>query len=131
MTIQIEALPKAVLHAWGTEVAEDFVTWLETRLSEISLSTNVQISAMVARRKINVLMLERVSNLLLANEPALIQLPDKKWVWQVPIDLTCSSSGRIGCVGKIDVDAQYGEVRYSEKLLAEIAHNAEQLVQSS
>ncbi len=89
----------------------------------------VQISAFVARQKVNVLMLEQISNLLLADEPTLVQDVDKNWVWRVPIDLTYPSRGRVGCVGEIDVDARYGEVRYNEALLAEITDKTQKLAQ--
>jgi len=65
----------------------------------------------LARQKVNVLMLERVSNLLLAGEPRPVQRSGGHRVWQVPVDLAFPSHGRVGCVGKLDVDARYGELK--------------------
>lgn len=120
-------LPERVRQAWGTDVAQDFLNWLEEQLSQAGVMPGVQISAFVARQKVNVLILERVSNLLLAGEPALIQASDQNWLWRVPVDLTYSSRGRVGQVGEIDVDARYGEVRYTDDLLTNIAHRSQQL----
>jgi acetyltransferase EpsM len=37
----------------------------------------------------------------------------------------------IGCVGEVDVDARYGEVRYDDALLTRIAREAERLAQQT
>ncbi|MFC1974871.1 hypothetical protein ACFLXQ_00565 [Chloroflexota bacterium] len=124
-------LPKTVLDALGPEAARDFVAWFEQQFGTGELSSAVQISAFVARQKVNVLMLEQVSNQLLANEPVLVQTSDGGWLWRVPVDLTFSSRGRVGRVGEIEVDARYGEVRYSEDLLAQIASQAQKLAQET
>ena len=122
-------LPKTIVQAWGKEAARDFAAWLEERLRVVQFSSQVQISAFVARQKVNVLMLEHVSNLLLAGEPELMQASDGGWIWRVPVDLTYSSQGRVGCVGAVDVDARYGDLRYDTTLLAGIASEAQRLAQ--
>lgn len=122
-------LPETVVQAWGGEASRDFVTWLEERM--IQASTQVQISAFVARQKVNVLMLEQVSNLLLAGEPVLEQASDGDWQWRVPVDLTFPEHGRVGRVGEVIVNAQYGEVRYDETVLARIADKARRLAQQT
>jgi len=66
-------LPYTVQQAWGAAVARDFVTWLDEYLHEAQPAPRVQVSAFVARQKVNVLVLERISNLLLAGEPRLVQ----------------------------------------------------------
>jgi hypothetical protein len=124
-------LPDTVRRAWGAEVAHDFVTWLEDQLRDTVSTPKVPISALVARQKVNVLMLEHVSNLLLANTPTLVRLPDDKWVWRVPIDLTFPGHGRVGCVGTLDVDAHYGEVRYSDTSLAQISAETQRLAEQA
>jgi hypothetical protein len=118
--VQAVELPDTILQAWGPEAAQDFVDWLEKRL----LTATLPISAFVARQRVNVLVAERVSNLLLADEPSLVQTPDQDWVWRVPVDLTFPSRGRVGRVGELDVDAHHGEVRYSDALLTLMANEA-------
>jgi hypothetical protein len=41
------------------------------------------------------------------------------------------SRGRVGRVGEVEVDARYGEIRYSEELLAQITDRAKELVQKA
>lgn len=122
--MRIGELPDTVRKAWGPEVARDFVAWLDEYLGEAKLAPGVQVSAFVARQKVNVLVLERVSNLLLAGEPKLVQRDGERWVWRVPVDLTFPSHGRVGCVGELDVDARYGQVHYTDALLAQMADQA-------
>ena len=93
MRIRVSELPDTVQKAWGPEVARDFVAWLDEYLQGAQLASEVQVSAFVARQKVNVLVLERVSNLLLAGEPKLVQQTDacpgsagERWVWRVPAE---------------------------------------------
>lgn len=123
----ITELPETVRRAWGTEIAQEFTTWLAEQLSAAGMAPDIQISASVARRKVNVLVLGRVSNLLMADEPRLKQSATGAWIWLVPVDLTFPSHGRVGRVGVVEVDALHGEVRYTTALLAEMQKNAEQL----
>ena len=53
------------------------------------------------------------------------------WVWHVPVDLTFPTHGHVGCVGEVDVDARYGEVRYDDALLARMASEAQRLAQQT
>ena len=129
--MQATGLPETVVQAWGPEVASDFLTWLEERMRATAFISQIYISAFVARQKVNVLMLERVSNLLLAGEPRLTEAPDGSGVWRVPVDLTFPTHGRVGCVGEVEVDARYGEVHYDDALLAQIARKAERLAQQT
>jgi len=122
--MQTVRLPETVIRAWGTEAASDFAAWLQEQLS----SPQVQISAFVARQKVNVLMLEQVSNLLLADDPRLEQTAGG-WRWRVPVDLTFPAHGRVGCVGEVLVDARYGKVHYDDALLVRIAREAERLAE--
>lgn len=124
-------LPETVVQAWGAEAAKDFVAWLGERMQVAQPPSQVQVSAFVARQKVNVLMLEQVSNLLLAGEPTLEQTSEGNWRWRVPVDLTFPTHGRVGCVGEVEVDARYGEVRYDDALLARIAGEAKRLAQQT
>ena len=81
----ISELPETVRQAWGTEIAQEFTAWLAQQLSTAGLTPDVQISASVARRKVDVLVLERVSNMLLAAEPTLEQSAYRG------MDLACAS----------------------------------------
>jgi hypothetical protein len=132
--MQMIELPPSVRKALGPEAAQDFVAWLDKQLHQVRLAeapsvVAVNITAFSARQKINVLMLEKVSNLLLAGEPVFMRLPDGMYIWRVPIDLTLPGHGRIGRVGEIDIDAQHGELVYDEANLDQIEAIAQQMIQ--
>jgi len=88
------------------------------------------ISRFEARRKVNVITVERVSNLLLADEPTLIS-ESGKWIWRVPIDLTFPSHGRVGRVGELDVDAQNGNVYFDDNKLENMRLNADKIAKQT
>jgi Cu/Ag efflux pump CusA len=118
-------LPPTVQAALGEQAATDLVAWLDKQLQESQLP----ISALVARQKVNVLMLEKISNLLLAGTPELIQRENGRQRWRVPVDLTLPDKGRVGRVGQIEVDAHYGEILYDDALLEQIEKDASELLQ--
>jgi len=124
-------LPETIVRAWGPEAATDFLHWLDGRMAVTQFAPQIQVSAFVARQQVNVLMLEQVSNLLLAGEPRLVQDPAGGWRWRVPVDLTFPTCGRVGKVGELEVDAHYGGIAYDDASLARIAHAAEQLAQQA
>lgn len=124
-------LPETIVRAWGPEVATDFLHWIEERMTLSRFGPQIRVSAFVARQQVNVLMLEQVSNLLLAGEPRLVQDPAGSWRWRVPVDLTFPTRGRVGKVGELEVDAHYGGIAYDDASLARIAHAAEQLAQQA
>ena len=121
--MQTIEFPKTVRDALGQQAANDLQQWLELRLA---INESLAITAAIARRKVNVITLERVSNLLLADEPTLISEAGK-WVWRVPIDLTFPSHGRAGRVGELDVDAQNGNVHFNEERIEELRANADKI----
>lgn len=121
-------LPETVVEVWGSKAAQDFVNWLEERLRAVPLPPQIQISAFTARQQVNVFMLERVSNLLLADEPTLVQT-ESGWKWRVPVNLTFPAYGCVGCVGEVDVDARLGGVEYDDALLKRTASAAQGLAQ--
>lgn len=129
----IERLPESIRKAWGNDVAVEFTAWLTAILQDspratITYSPYVQVTPAYARRRVNGLMLERVSHLLLAGEPRLTYTD--RWYWRVPVDLTFPSKGRVGSVGEVDVDATLGEVMIDDELLAQIAQRADRLARA-
>jgi hypothetical protein len=122
-------LPETVVAALGQEASRDLAAWLASQYQIFQIDNRIQISAFVARQKVNVLMLEEVSNLLLANSPSLEKTSKGGWQWRVPIDLTLADQGRVGRVGEITVDAHYGTVHYDDASLEEITLTAEALAE--
>lgn len=124
-TVKTMELPETVVQVWGPAAARDFSDWLEERLATTPVSP--QVSAFVARQHVNVLMLEQVSNLLLAGDPRLVRAAAGDWRWRVPVSLTLPGRGRVGQVGEVEVDAHYGQAYYDDAMLAHIADEAQHL----
>jgi hypothetical protein len=87
----------------------------------ISTMKTHMISAEAARKQANVWLLENVGNLLRAESPELI-LTDKP-TWHVTIWLTSPTSGSVGCIGNLKVDAVSGKVLGSKQVIAELNAN--------
>lgn len=128
MTIKTLEFPSKVVDVLGVEAANAFEQWINQKLQVTTPHTQtIAIPAKIARQKVNVLILERVGNLLLADEPYLVEIEPGRWVWRVPVDLTHSTYGRVGRVAEIDVDAYYGMIDYTDALLVEIKTKAQQV----
>lgn len=92
---------------------------------EVSITSKINITAIVAQRKASKLVLDQVSNLLYGQEPTLIA--GERLLWRVPIWFALPTTGPLGQVGTIDVDVQSGEVIYSQQLLDELSERAHAL----
>ena len=95
----------------------------------VQLSADVNITAVVARRKVNAFLATYVGNLLLADEPTLTM--GEQIVWRVPVDLTMPDVGRIGRVGEIDVDIENGDLLVGEEQLVKMKEHAHRLATGS
>lgn len=102
-------------------------TLIELKFVSTECQPPIEIPASIARQKVNVLMLERVSNLLLSDEPQLVEVGQGRWVWRVPVDLTYPEYGRVGRIAEIDVDVRYGMLDYTDAMLAEMTNKTKQL----
>jgi hypothetical protein len=96
---------------------------------DIHLTAEVNVTAAVARRKVNAFLATHVGNLLLADEPALTL--GERIVWRVPVDLTAPPEGRLGRVGEVDVDVESGELLLDDAQIEEIKVHARRLAAGS
>jgi hypothetical protein len=96
---------------------------------DIHLTAEVNVTAAVARRKVNAFLATHVGNLLLADEPALTL--GEHIVWRVPVDLTAPPEGRLGRVGEVDVDVESGELLLDDAQIEEIKVHARRLAAGS
>ena len=96
---------------------------------DVRLTAQVNISAVVARRKVNSFLAMQVGNLFLAGEPVMTLA--NRIVWRVPVDLTTPGHGRRGQVGQVDVDIENGQLLLDEAGITLIRQNAQHLVASS
>jgi hypothetical protein len=130
-TAKTTVFPTKVVDILGAEAANEFEQWIEQKLQvTVQHAQPGEIPASIARQKVNVLVLERVGNMLLADDPYLVELSPQRRVWRVPVDLTHTNYGRVGRVAEIDVDAQYGMVDYTDALLIDMKTKAQQIARS-
>lgn len=122
-------LPPKVVSILGQEATEELLEWLTQRMQTmVGTGVNtIRLSSFTARQKVNVLMLDNVSNLLISGEPTLLTTEDERIVWRVPVYLSYSTHGKVGCVGEVDVDARFGIVYYDDDLLVQIETAAKTL----
>lgn len=126
MPKNIPPVPKSVEKALGTQASRDLEQWIQSVIAEV-VQMQYPVSAFIARQKVNGLMLDHVSNLMMSGDPVLTHLEDGKTVWRVPIYLTMGKRGRIGQVGTIDVGVELGDISYTDDDLLSIAKKAQQL----
>jgi predicted DNA-binding antitoxin AbrB/MazE fold protein len=93
------------------------------------IPAQVKIGAAFARQKVNRFLLDEVSYMLGADQPALIE--NDHFVWRAPILFTSPERGVIGLAGTIDVDAETGELLVTGDTVAKILQNARDLAGST
>lgn len=128
--MSLDPIPQSVVQAIGHEAARDLEQWILKVIAE-EAKTQLPISGFVARQKVNSLLVDRVSDMLLSGDPVLAQRVNGKLVWRVPIYLTAINKGRIGQVGTLDVDVQFGDISFTQNDLLNIANKAEQLAREA
>jgi hypothetical protein len=96
---------------------------------ELSVTGQINITAQTAQRKVSKLMLDQVGNLLYGETPSFVA--GQRLVWRVPVWLSTPVTGPLGQVGSIDVDAETGEILYSQQLLEDIGENGDRLARRS
>ncbi len=93
----------------------------------LSLTAQVNVTDVIAQRQVSRLLLDEVGNLLYGERPSLFV--GQRLLWRVPVWLASPKRGPLGQVGTLDVDAQTGEVLYTQDLLDEIAERGRVLAQ--
>lgn len=93
---------------------------------ELTLTSTINFTALASQRRVSKLMLDQVG-LFYGESPSLI-ISDRL-LWRVPIQFSLPSTGSLGRVGSLDVDAQTGEILYTPELLAELKERGRYLAQ--
>lgn len=94
---------------------------------EFSLTAQVNVTDLIAQRKVSKLLLDHVGNLLYGERPSLVV--GQRLLWRVPVWLALPTTGPLGQVGTLDVDAQTGEILFTQQILEEIAERGDELAQ--
>jgi hypothetical protein len=96
---------------------------------EFSVTAQVNITDFTAQRKVSKLLLDNVGNLLYGERPSLVI--GRRLLWRVPVWLALPTTGPLGQVGSLDVDAQTGEILFTQQTLDEIAERGNALAGSA
>lgn len=94
---------------------------------EVSLTTQVNVTDFTAQRKVSKILLDQVGNLLYGEHPTLVA--GRRLLWRVPVWVALPTTGPLGQVGTLDVDAQTGEVLTDATMLRAIEERAHALVE--
>ncbi len=94
---------------------------------ELSLTAQVKITHVTAQRQVSKLLLDQAGNLLYGERPSLVV--GQQLVWRVPVWLALPTTGPLGQVGALDVDAQTGEILFAQQILDEIVERGNALAQ--
>lgn len=92
---------------------------------EVSLTAHINVTGQTAQRKVSNLLLDEVGNLLYEEQPNLVV--GTELLWRVPVWLALPTTGPLGEVGYLDVDAQTGEILFTRQQLDEIAERGNAL----
>lgn len=87
----------------------------------VEVSASWVISPQYAKRKVNGQVAARIG-LLISREPSLVIA--EKVVWRVPVVLAYKDLGDVGLAGTVDVDANTGEVLFTDELIQEMTDRA-------
>lgn len=96
---------------------------------ELTVTAPINVTAQSAQRQVSKLLLDQVGNLLYGERPNLVA-GEKLW-WRVPVWIALPTTGPLGQVGTLDIDAQSGEILYTQLILDDIEARAHALVERS
>jgi hypothetical protein len=92
---------------------------------ELSVSFEIKVTALEAKRKVSRWLYENISMLIDADVPTLVV--GERVVWRVPAYLSFPDIGRAGDVGTVDVDVMTGKMNNTPERKAAIEHCAEEV----
>jgi hypothetical protein len=91
---------------------------------DLRLTADIRVTPDHARRSVSQFVGNHIADLLYGDRPDLIIRAEGTF-WRVPVVLSSKSLGRIGVVGSLDVDVESGDLRITERIIAEIQHNSQ------
>jgi hypothetical protein len=96
---------------------------------ELSVTAQVQVTHITAQRAVSRFLLDQVGNLLYGEPPSLVV--GDRLLWRVPVWLGSPTRGALGQLGVVDVDAQSGEILFTQKLIDELVERGNALAEHS
>jgi hypothetical protein len=91
----------------------------------IQVSAQINFSARAAQRRVGAFVADEIGYLLRSGEPTLVVADRLRW--RVPIILALPTTGPLGQVGAIDMDAESGQLIVTPEQVTAITHHAEDL----
>ena len=95
----------------------------------VHVSAPVNITAYVARQKVNGFVILEISDHMRGEQPELIV--GDRLCWSVPVVLTSPTRGVVGKVGEIRVDATTGELLMEQDTVQRMRDDADRLAERS
>ena len=112
------------------EVAvEQFLPDTSSLSVTVQITTKMNVSAYVARRKVTGFVADQISTNLHGGVPILVV--GERIRWRVPVILSLPPTGERGVTGEIDVDVETGQLQISAELFQEIEDRAQYLAARS
>ena len=93
---------------------------------ELSVISEINITSYSAQRRVNKLLLDRLG-LFYSQRRSLVV--GERLLWRVPVWLSLPTTGPLGPVGTLDVDAQTGEILYTPEILDDLKEHGHVLAQ--
>jgi hypothetical protein len=94
---------------------------------ELSVTAKLNLTDVTAQHKVSKLLLDQVGNLLYGEQPSMVV--GRRWLWRVPVWLGLPTAGPVGQIGWLDVDAQTGEILFTQQQLDELAERGDELAE--
>jgi hypothetical protein len=94
---------------------------------ELSITATINITDVTAQRKVSKLLLDEVGTQLYGERPSLVA--GQRLLWRVPVWLGLPTLGPVGQLGTLAVDAQTGEILFTQTLLDDIAERGDALAE--
>ena len=92
---------------------------------EFTLTATINFTATACQRRVSKLLLDQVG-LFYGERPNFV-FSEERMLWRVPVWLSLPTTGPLGQVGTLDVDAQTGEILYTPEILDEIKERGHDL----
>lgn len=93
---------------------------------ELTLTAKMNYTAAACQRRVSKFLLDQVG-LFYGERPSLVM--GERLLWRVPVWLSLPTTGPLGQVGALDVDAQTGEILYTSELLNDITEKGRKLAE--
>lgn len=108
----------------GLELATNLPAQASVQI-QLTVSAQINVTAQTAQRQVSKLLLDQVGNLLYGEQPNLVV--GERLLWRVPVWVALPTTGPLDQIGVLDVDAETGEILFTQQLLENLAERGDAL----